>query len=233
MKCKDSTLTPARSHLLLRLSPAWISAWHIFQASFVFSDFCYGGWKPAKEDRKTFESSLGSWKKHKGFFWCWQIPWSSALLVPSRLPFFGQMERLWFTLTIRPAGSQGEWAPIPEGTIHPAKFRDAACTPDPGMVHSDFLSVGSSYLLPLPVSPKRHRDIVPIPIYEMRQAEACAVDPGQLRTIQQASGPWPLGLEGVHLPIQAPVCWWMETNCGQLLPTFYSGIITQCQHGVF
>ena len=61
------------------------------------------------------------------------------------------------------------------------------------MVHSDFLSVGSSYLLPLPVSPKRHRDIVPIPIYEMRQAEACAVDPGQLRTIQQVSGPWPLG----------------------------------------
>lgn len=44
-----------------------------------------------------------------------------------------------------------------------------------------------------------------IPIYEMRQAEACAVDPGQLRTIQQVSGPWPLGLEGVHLPIRAPV----------------------------
>ena len=31
-----------------KLSPACISAWYIFQASFVFSKFCYGGWMPAK-----------------------------------------------------------------------------------------------------------------------------------------------------------------------------------------
>lgn len=51
----------------------------------------------------------------------------------------------------------------------------------------------------LPISPERHRGVVPVAIYETRQTEACSIDPGQLRTIQQVSGP-----AAVHLPIWAP-----------------------------
>lgn len=42
---------PAHQPHTPKWSPAWISAGYIFQASFVFYKFCYGGWMPAKRDR--------------------------------------------------------------------------------------------------------------------------------------------------------------------------------------
>lgn len=91
---------------------------------------------------------------------------------------------------------------VPEGTIHPDRFRYTASTPGPEMVYNDSPSVGSRYFLPLLVSPERHRAMIPVPIYEMRQTEACSVDLGQLRTIQQVSDP-----AGIRLPISAPGYW--------------------------
>lgn len=77
----------------------WISAWHVFQTSFVSSKSRYRSWMPSKEDRKRIGSpDTKKQNKTKKTL----MPWSINSLVPmctsapSRPPFFGQMEKLWF-----------------------------------------------------------------------------------------------------------------------------------------
>lgn len=179
----------------------------------------------SKGRQKTLRTPLIPEKNIKDFFDDDRLR-SFSNVCSQQAPIFRTDGKVKITI-IRPSGSQVS-EHHPRGNHSPGQVQGCCLAwPGPEMVHSDFLAEVSSNLLPLPVSPERHRDIIPIPSYDEASWSMCNwSQPAWI--IQEVF--WPFGLEGVHLSHPSPSSRWMETNCvGNSCSTF-TGIITQCQH---